>query len=393
MVEYHNSRYDSHQHPDFAYGANRMQPAFDGVYTGDFDRRYNDHLIGNQVIPQVEFSGQATRIVIGDSYGYGGNYHHPAIASRYGYGGPIYRNLGVGNEYQLLRGPNGWQRYDTGGMPYAFCPAHGGIHPGMGRADYRYSGSPEMYAGMYRHGGGIPTGNYRSAYGYGVPYENYPGNYRHGQSDYRYADPRYADPRRRVAEFDRAYVYGGFGQGDFRGEMQQFRDRYRDQFRERQRQIIERNRGGNRRLPEAAPPIERPEERAPQPQKEFDGELPGTPDGFVPEKWNDLNHRTPKYAVGRAVAADLLPALARIEGKEAKQRVAEQFLRERRHLIEREGLSVLGYDGEKVLVKDSKGKDYVIDTVGNIGLRPDQTVPGWAITDDPSQIDYSAFRR
>jgi hypothetical protein len=323
----------------------------------------------------------------------------------------IYADVGIGERY-ANRFPHprnidyDYDRYGYGNGDYGRFPDRGignrrQIHVDMNRGgrfgDWYGNCNHGMHgrAGLGRHVVGRPNG-YGSAYG-GI--------------DYNY------NMRGRPPEFDPRFDYNGgrYGgdrfdrQSEFQSRNSQFRDRYYQEFRARQADAIERsyeqnfqrfrNQRGyavNREMggPDG-PVVPTRDSRQPnaQPEKLFHGDLnPMPPPGFENEKWNDPSHTTTKYVVGRAVQTDLMPILRQANvDKEAKEQIAENYWRQNKGLIERDGSTIMGYNGEKLLVRDPEGNVFQTDTVYAIGA-DDEMYASWNIITDPRKINRDAFK-
>lgn len=401
----------------------------------DMDNTYwseqNGVLVRNNVIPQVDIDssvadrassiyrdsrgGTDVRIGGGVTWGGGRNsiYADVAIGDRFGNRGR-YPYMGGHHHHQRYPSDYGYDRYG---------------YDRYGYNDYR--------RGDYRYGN----------YGYGDPryggYRN--GGYRYGSYDYGYGDYGYGDyrggaygagrygtppfiPNRIPPEFDRSYGrYGGaYGDGysDLRARTQAFRQRSYDEFVARRSEKLERiyeqryermrARGGrnaideipdrrgidprNARNPEARSPYERTPAEIPSPPQQrerlYNNDLAPAPPGYDPAKWNDPEHLTTKYVVGRALESDLIPVLRQADlPKNDLKQITEQYWRQNSHLVERDGSKILGYNGEKLLIQDPTGKIVQSDTVVSIGGTDEQMQAGWSIEEDHRKIDFNSFKR
>lgn len=328
----------------------------------------------------------------------------------------IYADVAIGDRY----GNRGRYPYMGGHHNHHRYPSDYGYdrygYNDYRRADYRY--------GNYGYGdpryGGYRNGGYYGDYGYG--------DYRGGAYGAgRYGTPPFI-PHRRPPEFDRPYGrYGGaYGDSytDLRARTQAFRQRSYDEFIARRSEKLERiyeqryermrARGGrnaideipdrrgidprNARNPETRSPYERTPAEIPSPPQQrerlYNNDLAPAPPGYDPAKWNDPEHLTTKYVVGRALESDLIPVLRQADlPKNDLKQITEQYWRQNTHLVERDGSKILGYNGEKLLIQDPTGKIVQSDTVVSIGGSDEQMQAGWSIEEDHRKIDFNSFKR
>ncbi|MBM3463868.1 MAG: hypothetical protein FJX76_17365 [Armatimonadetes bacterium] len=135
----------------------------------------------------------------------------------------------------------------------------------------------------------------------------------------------------------------------------------------------------------AAPETKPQEESAPAdsvsvtngaPKREIPEQAPA---GFDQTKWNNPQHNTPKYVVGRALST-VIDDLRAIPDEAGRKKFAEDFLKTQIPAIEKAGGSVLQVKNEKILLDMNDGHgphwvDAVFDIDGAANVQ-------WCVIDD-----------